>query len=201
MTNQSLENHIYEYMDSKSNRELIDIWVNNNHDEWSEDAFSVIKAILLSRKIEIPVQKCWKQAHSGVEKPYRFKYLNLLPVYWIGFAIYILFLMTVKYFHLPISNSRLFFLIFLPVIGLNVFEAERIKRYIKKNYIGIWHNLNDFLFLGIRGRDDFNFLRFLLEATTSDDKNIEGVKTSYTNVVLISLLLTIAFVILFSSAN
>jgi len=47
---------IYSSMDEKPTDELINIWIDNNRNKWSNDAFESIKEILLKREIEIPKQ-------------------------------------------------------------------------------------------------------------------------------------------------
>ena len=44
-------------MEMKETDELINIWQENNHDDWTDEAFIVVKDILLQRMGELPEQK------------------------------------------------------------------------------------------------------------------------------------------------
>ena len=134
-------------------------------------------------------------------KPNRPEYLNLLPVFWMGCAIYILGLVVIRYFAFPKDHAFLIPMIFFTVICLNVFESERIIRYLKKHYDAIWRGLTYFPSFGTYGRDSFRFIKFVFGFIPSVDKNVESVRISYQNVVAISFLLIIAFVVLFSSVK
>lgn len=52
----SLRQQIYSRMNLKESEELLEIWISNNRDEWSDDAFEVIKEILLERDEKLPEQ-------------------------------------------------------------------------------------------------------------------------------------------------
>lgn len=52
----SLRKQIYNNLNIKETDELVEIWQENNHVEWSDDTFSVIQEILQERLGEIPPQ-------------------------------------------------------------------------------------------------------------------------------------------------
>jgi len=49
-----LENVILENMRMKSTDELLNIWIYQDHREWSEEAFSAIRQILIERGVAVP---------------------------------------------------------------------------------------------------------------------------------------------------
>lgn len=48
-------------MEQKSNEELLEVWIKNDREEWSDDAFEAIREVLAERKVTIPVQKVLKE--------------------------------------------------------------------------------------------------------------------------------------------
>lgn len=52
----NLRAQIYNNMDLKSTDELLDIWQTNDREEWSENAFEIIREILAKRGVDIPEQ-------------------------------------------------------------------------------------------------------------------------------------------------
>jgi hypothetical protein len=54
--NSSLRSQIYSRMNLKETDELISIWQANNRTEWSEEAFEIIKEILIERGEQVPEQ-------------------------------------------------------------------------------------------------------------------------------------------------
>ena len=51
-----LRQQIYQRMNVKSTEELLEIWKKNNHAEWTDLAFDVVREILVSRIGELPPQ-------------------------------------------------------------------------------------------------------------------------------------------------
>ena len=51
-----LRKHIFNELNLRDTEDLLEIWQTNNHVEWSDQAFNVIKEILQNRGIEIPQQ-------------------------------------------------------------------------------------------------------------------------------------------------
>lgn len=51
-----LHNQIYNELNLRETEDLLEIWYSNNHEEWSDIAFEVIKEILIKRLGEIPPQ-------------------------------------------------------------------------------------------------------------------------------------------------
>lgn len=49
-----MKKHILIEMGQKTSEELVDIWKKNNRAEWTNEAFEVIKEILLERSGELP---------------------------------------------------------------------------------------------------------------------------------------------------
>ncbi len=56
MSENDLQNQIFENFRLKETDELLQIWQENNRDEWSDLAFDVIERILQERGVEIPEQ-------------------------------------------------------------------------------------------------------------------------------------------------
>jgi hypothetical protein len=54
--NSSLRSQIYSRMNLKETDELINIWQANNRTEWSEEAFEIVKEILVERGEQVPEQ-------------------------------------------------------------------------------------------------------------------------------------------------
>jgi hypothetical protein len=52
-----LKQQIYERMDLKNTEELLNIWRNENREEWTDTAFEVVKEILLTRLGTLPPQE------------------------------------------------------------------------------------------------------------------------------------------------
>lgn len=50
----SLENPIMQNMRMKSTDELLNIWTYHDREEWSEEAFSAIRRILIERGVAVP---------------------------------------------------------------------------------------------------------------------------------------------------
>lgn len=55
--NKGLFEQIYANLNIKETEDLLEIWQTNNHNEWSDDAFTAIKKILVERGLEIPEQR------------------------------------------------------------------------------------------------------------------------------------------------
>src|ERR1043165_7536267 len=51
-----LRKHIFNELNLRDTEDLLEIWQTNDHVEWSDQAFNVIKEILQNRGIEIPQQ-------------------------------------------------------------------------------------------------------------------------------------------------
>jgi hypothetical protein len=47
---------IYDNMKLKSDSELLEIWVSDDHESWSEDAFKAVELILKERNLSIPLK-------------------------------------------------------------------------------------------------------------------------------------------------
>jgi tetratricopeptide (TPR) repeat protein len=62
----SLQQQIYESMDLKTTQELLEIWVANDRNAWTETAFATIKDILQNRNVEIPEQHI-QNGDTGLE--------------------------------------------------------------------------------------------------------------------------------------
>jgi hypothetical protein len=56
MSNEELHRQIYSNLKLKETDELLDIWQVNHRGEWSDEAFEVIKDILIERGAEVPEQ-------------------------------------------------------------------------------------------------------------------------------------------------
>jgi uncharacterized membrane protein YhaH (DUF805 family) len=56
MSSDELRESIYGQFSQKATEELLDIWQANDHTEWSETTFDVIREILQERQVELPVQ-------------------------------------------------------------------------------------------------------------------------------------------------
>jgi hypothetical protein len=206
MTKQYLENQIHSNMELKSNTQLIDIWVNNNRNEWTDEAFLEIKDVLLSRNVKIPKQREWMQVDNHSENLHKLKYVNLLKIYWLGFGLYILFLSLLKYFmlttkHELINNNLFVFIIWMMVIIVNVIEYSRVMKYFKTNYYRIWHDLTYVQVFGSRGNDDIKFIKFIFGFDSSKVKNIEDAKAGFVNVFLIGCLSLLALLFYFNLSN
>jgi len=52
--NDSLRQQIYASMDMKDTHELLAIWESNDHENWSDEAFEAVQAVLQNRGVEIP---------------------------------------------------------------------------------------------------------------------------------------------------
>lgn len=52
----NIVNYIRDNMKSKSDEELLNIWKENNRNEYSDDAFKIIKELILERNLELPEQ-------------------------------------------------------------------------------------------------------------------------------------------------
>jgi len=62
----SLYDQIYKKLQEKETEELLEIWQENNRDEWSDNAFAAIYEILLERLgSEIPSQQPPPEAETG----------------------------------------------------------------------------------------------------------------------------------------
>ncbi len=55
--NKDLFEQIYANLNIKETEDLLEIWQTNNHNEWSGDAFTAIRKILVERGVEIPEQR------------------------------------------------------------------------------------------------------------------------------------------------
>jgi hypothetical protein len=55
--NSELRKQIHNELNLKVTEELLEIWYTNDHEEWSDTAFDVIKEILIERLGEIPTQE------------------------------------------------------------------------------------------------------------------------------------------------
>ena len=62
---EDLVNSIYSNMFEKETDELLDIWVANNREQYSDDAFVAIQRILTERKCNIPQQNALSHAAPG----------------------------------------------------------------------------------------------------------------------------------------
>lgn len=60
---------IYNHMQLKETDELLEIWIENNRDEWTEEAFGIIQEILQERLGEVPEQVSSRQEESEVIEP------------------------------------------------------------------------------------------------------------------------------------
>ncbi len=54
--NNNYRQQIYNELNLRETDDLLDIWLENNRVEWSDEAFSVISQILKQRGVEIPKQ-------------------------------------------------------------------------------------------------------------------------------------------------
>src|ERR1043165_9307374 len=54
--NNEFRQQIYNELNLRETDDLLDIWLENNREEWSDEAFSVISEILKQRGTEIPRQ-------------------------------------------------------------------------------------------------------------------------------------------------
>ncbi|HMD88093.1 MAG TPA: hypothetical protein VKF38_02925 [Anaerolineaceae bacterium] len=205
MTDQAPRQQIYRSMDAKTDNELIAIWMKNDRAEWSDAAFDAIKEIIISRNIRIPLREEWKESDLEVESDLEIQksnkppYVNLSLIYWKAFGGCILFLVLLKYFTLKIDpglvdKNLIQFIIWVTACTLTFIESERISRYLKKNYYEIWHDITYFPFFGTQARDTLRFFEFIVASTPSKDKNIEDVKHSFINAILIFFLLILALI-------
>jgi hypothetical protein len=199
MADQEIQKQIYRSMDLKSTSELVYILMNNDHSEWTDEAFTAVKEILKLRNVKIPLEKEWKEADIEIQESNKPPYVNLSLIYWKLFGGYILFLVLLKYFTLKINpglidKNLIQFIIWVTACALTFIESERISRYLKKNYYEIWHDITYFPFFGTHGRDSFRFLEFIFVSIPSKDKNIEEVKHSFINAILIFFLLIVALI-------
>jgi hypothetical protein len=55
-TENSLHQQIYQQMQQKDTWELMQIWLNNDRQEWSDDAFDIVHTILMERVGSVPEQ-------------------------------------------------------------------------------------------------------------------------------------------------
>lgn len=55
--NDEFREQIYNELNLRETEDLLEIWQTNDHEEWSETAFDVIKEILGERLVEIPPQE------------------------------------------------------------------------------------------------------------------------------------------------
>lgn len=65
--NNEFRQQIYNELNLRETDDLLDIWQENNHFEWSDDAFEVISKILKARGVEIPEQDAAKYKQNEAE--------------------------------------------------------------------------------------------------------------------------------------
>ena len=85
-----LASRIQEKMREKASEELLHIWIENDRDMWSEEAFEAARAVLVQRGVTIPPQKEAKQKvpEAAREKnPVVVKWLRIVMVVAMGVAV------------------------------------------------------------------------------------------------------------------
>lgn len=55
--NNSMKDIIDRSLQEKETEELLDIWRENDHDQWTAEAFDAVRAILIQRGVELPSQE------------------------------------------------------------------------------------------------------------------------------------------------
>lgn len=69
--NSEFRQKIYNELNLRETEDLLEIWQDNDHFEWSDDAFEVIREILNTRGVDIPQQDEAKYEHDET-KDYEF---------------------------------------------------------------------------------------------------------------------------------
>ena len=87
-------------MQLKTTDELVEIWQNNDHTEWTNDAFDVVKDLLLERLGSLPKQQKAIELLEEVEEPAE-KFLadfqsktaiNILLIFFLAYCLWYVFL-------------------------------------------------------------------------------------------------------------
>jgi hypothetical protein len=65
--NREFRRKIHNELNLRETEDLLEIWQENDHFEWSDDAFEVIREILKARGVEIPQQEEAKYEHAETE--------------------------------------------------------------------------------------------------------------------------------------
>jgi hypothetical protein len=63
-----LREQLYANLNLKETDDLLEIWATNDRTEWSDDAFDVIKQILVNRSVDLPLQDDPIYEHDELQK-------------------------------------------------------------------------------------------------------------------------------------
>ena len=110
----TMKSYIRSAMALKTTDELVEIWQNNNHTEWSRDAFDVVKELLLERLETLPNQNNPIEDDHDTQKPADM----LLAEYETKERLYLLLDMGL-YFCIPFTAPVVIYVIVFLISWLN----------------------------------------------------------------------------------
>jgi hypothetical protein len=125
--------------------------------------------------------------------------------YWKVWLVLVSLLLVVRFLVFNGTDENSVFLLFavyagsvwLAVIVLNIYEAERLLRYIKKNHAEKWKEIVLFPNLGVRGLNPIRYLPFLFSKDNLNDDMVLKLKNNYKSFMKLAVAILLSFLALF----